>query len=102
MDEQQRPISPEGSQGRDKAQNEMDKVDRYVFVWLGEEVIEGANTIDEIIEYYKSAIKDLQAMKNAGVVLDDESTPVGKDARLITTDPAVAKRFGFWEDDKAT
>ena len=37
----------------------------------------------------------LREMKSAGVVLDAESGVQDDYARLVTTDPAVAERFGF-------
>ncbi len=58
--------------------------------WLGD----GAETIDQYIDLHEMRLEELKAMRDAGVVLGFET--VNDDyARLITTDPEVAKRFGL-------
>jgi hypothetical protein len=74
--------------------NDMGPAARYVFTWRGQGLGAGAKTLDELIAALEGAADALRVLQEAGVVLD-AGKAAGDDARLVTTDPAVARRFGF-------
>jgi hypothetical protein len=94
MDEQPSNISIETGSGAAAAQNNTGMPNRYVFVWRSQGLGSGSKGIDELIIALESAVDGLRLLKESGVQLD-AGEAVGDDARLITTDPAVAQRFGF-------
>jgi len=96
MAPEHRQIPTEGQQSPVKPQNDMSCTPRYVFTWRSKGLTTGAKTIDDMIAALEGATDALRVLKGAGVVLD-ASTAVG-DACLVTTDPAVAERFGFQAD----
>ena len=91
MDPEHRQIPTEGQQ------NDMSCTPRYVFTWRSKGLTTGAKTIDDMIATLEAETDALRVLKGVGVVLD-ASTAVGDDACLVTTDPAVAERFGFQAD----
>jgi len=88
----------EGQQTADKMQNDKDAVSRYVFTWRSKGLTADAKTIDEMIAALEGAADGMRLLKEAGVVLD-AGTIEGDDACLVTTDPAVAQRFGFQREE---
>jgi hypothetical protein len=68
----------------------------YSTIWRGKGLTDDAETIDDMIAALEATIATLRAMRDAGVRLagcvEDDY------AYLITTDPAVAERYGFEED----
>jgi hypothetical protein len=75
----------------------------YDYSWCSKWLVDGAETIDAMIECLQAEINELREMKEAGVELDG---PVDDGhARLITDDPEVAEKFGFdevkFDDDDA-
>jgi len=75
----------------------------YTTLWRGKGLFDDAETIDDMIAALEAATAELRALRDAGVRLADR---VADDyAHLVTTDPAVAERYGFeeeepWEDDE--
>ncbi|MBM4000699.1 MAG: nucleotidyltransferase family protein [Planctomycetes bacterium] len=79
---------------------------RYVTIWRNKWLTAEAKSVEEMIRMLRSAADRLDQMRKDGVVLDDESG-VGDDyARLVTTDPTVAEKYGlveeseYWEDEE--
>ncbi len=64
--------------------------------WLAAE----AATIEELIAARRGAADELEAMRRDGVTLDVEAGPGHDHARLVTTDPAVARRYGMIEESE--
>jgi hypothetical protein len=69
----------------------------YVQTWRNKRLTADAKSLDDMIGSLQQAVADLQAMKAAGVTLDqtdglaDDYAPLV----LVTDDPAVAERLGF-------
>jgi hypothetical protein len=58
-----------------------------------------ATSLDEMIDHLQQAVAELRAMRAAGVTLAEHSAMGDDYAELVTTDPKVAKKFGFQERD---
>lgn len=74
----------------------------YETLWRNKWMTSDAKTIEDMILMIRGAADDLQAMKDAGITLDEDSGISDDYARLITTDPKVADTFGLelYEDDE--
>jgi hypothetical protein len=71
---------------------------RYETLWRNKWLTSEAKSIDDMIASLRAAADELDAMRKAGVTLED-SGGVGDDcATLVTTDPEVAKKFGMEEE----
>lgn len=68
----------------------------YSMIWRNKWLTADATTIDEMIEGLESAAAELRALRDAGVRL--EGGAEDDFAHLVTTDPAVAEKYGFEED----
>lgn len=67
----------------------------YVYLHRNKFITLDAKTLDDFIATYEDLLLMFKAWKEAGVELDPESG-VGDDyAQFFTTDPRVAKEFGF-------
>jgi hypothetical protein len=65
--------------------------------WRCKGLADDAATLDDMIAALRDAIAELTMMRDVGVSL---AGPVADDyALLITTDPAVAERFGMEPDE---
>jgi hypothetical protein len=62
--------------------------------WYGEQP-DDVKTIDDLVFSLQDLLDELRLMRELGVVLSDSSDLPSGHAILITTDPAVARRFGF-------
>ena len=72
---------------------------RYMTIWRNKFLTVDANTLGEMARKLKAAAAELEAMHTTGQVTLEGG--VGDDyAELITTDPEVAKEFGFTEEDE--
>ncbi len=71
---------------------------KYYLTWRNKFLTLGAQTIDDMIEGLESAAQELREMRSAGVVLDGGAED--DYAHFVTSDPAVAKRFGFEEEEE--
>lgn len=71
---------------------------RYVLSWRNKWLTAEAKSIEDMIHHLRSAADQLEAMRQDGVTLDY--------ARLVTTDPKVAEKYGlideseYWEHDE--
>jgi hypothetical protein len=79
---------------------------RYETTWRNKWLTADARSISEMADALEAAAGELRAMQAQGVVLDEESNVASDYATLMTSDLAVAERFGFeavelWEDEIA-
>jgi Uncharacterised nucleotidyltransferase len=79
---------------------------RYVTTWRNKWITAQAKTIQDMIAMLRAAADDLDKMRRDGVILEDDGG-VGDDyARLVTTDPKVAEKYGlvdetdYWQVDE--
>ena len=73
---------------------------RYVTLWRNKWLTSKAKTIDEMIAMLRDAASTLEAIRRDGVVLEDDGG-VGDDyARLVTTDPEIAKKYEMIEESE--
>jgi hypothetical protein len=77
---------------------------RYMTLWRNKHLTTRARTIDDMIAGLHGAAATLEAMRADGVVLDPDG--IADDyARLVTTDPDVARKYDmqdereFWGED---
>jgi hypothetical protein len=71
----------------------------YRHLWRNKWITAEATSIDEMIEWLQATTEVLREMSAAGVTLDAESGISDDHAELVTTDPAVAERYGFDEPE---
>jgi len=64
--------------------------------WLTAE----AKSLEEMIESLQSAADTLRSMLADGVILDPDSGISDDYADLVTTDPAVAKKYGMHDESE--
>lgn len=67
----------------------------YELIWRNKWLTAEAHSLDDMINALQDAADDLRAMKARGVVLADTGTVCDDYAYLETSDPEVAKEFGF-------
>jgi len=79
---------------------------KYVTTWRNKWLTSEAKSLEDMIDRLRSAADQLEQMRKDGVVLDDDGG-VGDDyARLVTTDPKVAEKYGmvdefeYWSGDE--
>jgi len=68
---------------------------KYHLTWRNKFLTNDAKTIDEMINALDFAVDQLREMRDAGVALDGGAED--DYAVLITNDPKIADRYGFWE-----
>ena len=68
---------------------------KYHLTWRNKFLTNDAKSINEMIDNLQFAVEQLQEMRDAGVTLDGGAED--DYAVLITDDPKVADRYGFWE-----
>jgi hypothetical protein len=79
---------------------------RFVTSWRNKWLTADAKSIDEMIALLRQAADTLEAMRQDGVVLEVDGGLGDDFARLVTTDPEVAKKYDmveeseFWGEDK--
>lgn len=73
---------------------------RYVTIWRNKWLTAEARSIDDMIRMLRSAAEHLERMRKDGVVLDDDGGVGDDHARLVTTDAAVAEKYGLVEDSE--
>lgn len=72
---------------------------RYVMLWRNKWLTARAVTVDDMIAALREAARALDAMRSDGITL--ESDGVGDDyARLVTTDPEIAKKYDMVEESE--
>jgi hypothetical protein len=67
-------------------------------IWRNKWLTADATCLDDMIGSLRQAADELQAMRDAGVTLEDDGCVGDDHAHLVTNDPEVAKKFGFDED----
>jgi hypothetical protein len=74
---------------------------RYLRLWRHNSLTSNARTIDDMIKALGAAASlELQTMRDDGVTLDPEGGTSDDYAYLITTDPAIAKKYGMEEESE--
>lgn len=73
---------------------------RYVTTWRNKWLTAQAKSIEDMISMLKSAADHLDQMRKDGVVLDDDGGVADDYARLVTTDPKVAEKYGLVEESE--
>jgi len=71
----------------------------FEYIWRNKWLTAQAQTIDDMIDGLQAAADELRAMKAEGVCLRDTQCVSDDFAFLVTTDPKVAEKFGFEEED---
>lgn len=87
-------ITTAGQHEPAETDNKKDTPKRFTFAWRSKGLGAGAKDIDELITDLEGAADGLRLLKESGVHLDADKSADG-DACLVTTDVAVAKKFGF-------
>ncbi len=73
---------------------------RYVMTWRNKWLTAEAKSIEDMINMLRSSADYLDQMRKDGVFLEDDSG-VGDDyARLVTTDPKVAEKYGLVDESE--
>lgn len=73
---------------------------RYVTTWRNKWLTADAKTIEDMTNMLRAAADHLDQMRKDGVVLEDNGG-VGDDyARLMTTDPKVAEKYGMVDESE--
>lgn len=73
---------------------------RYVRIWRNKFLTLEARSLDDMIATLRDAAAELRAMRDDGVELDPEGGTADDYAYLVTTDPAIAKKYGMEEEDE--
>lgn len=68
---------------------------KYHLTWRNQFLTNDAKSINDMIDSLEFAVEQLREMRDAGVVLDGSAED--DYAVLITDDPKIADRYGFWE-----
>ncbi|MCA9051651.1 MAG: hypothetical protein KDA89_23095 [Planctomycetaceae bacterium] len=78
---------------------------RYIRLWRNRFLTTGATSLDEMITTLSEAGKLLQRMRDDGVTLDPDGGTGDDYAKLVTTDPEIARKYDmhdeseFWDDE---
>jgi hypothetical protein len=94
MDEQPPNNSTGSGPGATAMQNNSDTLTRYAFTWRSQGLGSDAKNIDDLIAALDDGAGALRLLKESGIQLDTAKSADG-DVCLVTTDPAVASKFGF-------
>ncbi len=68
---------------------------KYHLTWRNKFLTNDAKSINDMIDNLEFAVEQLREMRDAGVVLDGGAED--DYAVLITEEPKIADRYGFWE-----
>jgi len=68
---------------------------QYECVWRNKWLTADASSIPEMAAALEEAARELRQMERDGVALDPGSGMEDDYASLVTTDPAVARKYGF-------
>ena len=68
---------------------------KYHLTWRNKFLTNDAKSINDMIDNLEFAVEQLREMRDAGVVLDGGAED--DYAVLVTDEPKIADRFGFWE-----
>lgn len=79
---------------------------RYVIAWRSRGLAAEAKSLDEMASLLRAAADKLDAMRRDGVVLDEGEGADDDYVLLVTTDPAIAEKYGmideseYWDIDR--
>jgi hypothetical protein len=73
---------------------------RFVLLWRNKWLTTDAKSVDDMIGMPRSAVDELDQMRKDGVVLDNDGGTSDDYAYLVTTDPGVAKKYGFVDESE--
>jgi hypothetical protein len=76
------------------------KPKRFVRTWRNKGATANARSIDDMIACLEEAAGQLRAMKADGVTLDPDGGTADDDAQLVTTDPAVARKYDMEDESE--
>lgn len=71
---------------------------RYILLWRNKWLTAHAATIEDMLKALSNASAELAAMLADGVVLDTEGGTSDDYARLVTTDPVIAAKYGMQDE----
>jgi hypothetical protein len=72
---------------------------RFVLIYRKKIAME-TKTIEQMIRQFPEAAQELEAMQKDGVILDPNAQAASGHARLLTTDPKVAEKYGMIEESE--
>jgi hypothetical protein len=72
----------------------------YEALWRNKWLTAEATSLDEMIRSLREAADQLEAMKVDGVVLDADGGTSDDYARLVTTDPVIARKYDMHEESE--
>ena len=79
---------------------------RFLLLWRNKFLTVDAQSVEQMAQTLRQAAEQLEAMRADGVTLDPEGGTSDDYAYLVTTDPAIAKKYGmhdeddFWDDEE--
>jgi hypothetical protein len=79
---------------------------RFVTLWRNKWLTADAKSIDDMISALRHAANELETMRQDGIVLENDGGVGDDHARLVTTDPEVARKYDmideseFWDEDE--
>jgi hypothetical protein len=73
---------------------------KYVRLWRNRFLTRGAKSLDEMIATLQGATEELRRMKEDGVALDTDGGTTDDYARLVTTDPGIARKYDMHEESE--
>jgi len=71
---------------------------RYVLLWRNKWLASGGKTIRDMASSLRAAAEELDRMRIDGVILEDTEGRADGYGRLVTTDRAVADKYGFVDE----
>ena len=78
---------------------------RYMRLWRNKFLTTDAKSLDEMIAILRGAVETLESMQADGVFLEPDGGTADDHARLVTTDPDIARKYDmqderdFWGDE---
>ena len=73
---------------------------RYVMLWRNKPLTAGAKSLGDMIQTLRAAADSLAEMQADGVTLDPDGGTADDYAHLVTTDPAIARKYGMHPEDE--
>lgn len=73
---------------------------RYILLWRNKWLTSDAKTVEEMAAMLHDATERLEAMKADGVTLDPHGGTGDDYARLVTTDPEIAKKYDMHDESE--
>lgn len=73
---------------------------KYYLLWRNKWLTAEAKSIGEMAAALKAAAEELDQMAADGIVLSADGGIAGDYAYLVTTDPAIAKKYKMWDESE--